>query len=99
TVTYVVPAGFAPAAADHGIINGWTVSISGQTITATRSDTLASGASYPVLTLTVSIAGTVPAGLFTNSVAVSGGGELSTLNNSFADIVTILAGEQIRRRR
>ena len=37
------------------------VSFSGQTITATRTDALASGGSYPALTLTVSVASNAPA--------------------------------------
>ena len=55
TVTDTLPAGLTPTAADSGTINGWSVSTSGQTITATRSDPLAGGASYPALTLTVGV--------------------------------------------
>src|SRR5207245_8255063 len=43
TVTDTLPAGLTPTASDKGTINGWTVSFSGQTITATRSDVLNSG--------------------------------------------------------
>src|SRR6202011_4095562 len=37
TVTDTLPTGLAPTAADSGAVNGWTVSTTGQTITATRS--------------------------------------------------------------
>src|SRR4029077_19147227 len=55
TVTLVdtLPIGLTPTAANTGTINGWSVSFSGQTVTATRSDVLAGGNNYPALTLTV----------------------------------------------
>ena len=37
----------------NGPINGWSVSTNGQTVTATRSDVLASGGSYLALPITV----------------------------------------------
>jgi uncharacterized repeat protein (TIGR01451 family) len=40
TVTDTLPAGLTPTAANTGIVNGWTVTTSGQTITATRADVL-----------------------------------------------------------
>ena len=88
TVTDTLPAGLAPTAADNGTINGWNVTLSGQTITATRSDVLASGASYPDLTLTVSVAGNAPASV-TNTASVAGGGELNTANDTASDPTTI----------
>jgi uncharacterized repeat protein (TIGR01451 family) len=88
TVTDQLPAGLAPTAADNGTINGWTVTIDGQTITATRGDVLASGGSYPVLTLTVSVAASAPASV-TNTATVAGGGESNTGNDSASDPTTI----------
>jgi uncharacterized repeat protein (TIGR01451 family) len=90
TVTDTLPAGLAPTAADNGTINGWTVSFSGQTVTATRSDALAVGANYPALTLTVSVATNAPASV-TNTATVSGGGEVNTANNSAKDVTPITA--------
>jgi hypothetical protein len=88
TVTDTLPTGLSPTAADSGTINGWNVSFSGQTITATRSDALAAGASYPALTLTVSVANNAPSSL-TNAVTVSGGGEVNTANDSASNPTTI----------
>ncbi|HEY1376524.1 MAG TPA: hypothetical protein VGF55_07005, partial [Gemmataceae bacterium] len=88
TVTDTLPAGLSPTAADRGTINGWTVTTSGQTITATRTGVLAAGASYPALTLTVSVAKTAPASV-TNTAAVAGGGEVNTANDTAADVTTI----------
>src|SRR5207244_137299 len=87
TVTDTLPAGLAPTAADNGTINGWTVSFSGQTITATRSDALNNGASYPALTFTVNVASNAPASV-TNTATVAGGGELNTANDSASDPTT-----------
>lgn len=78
TVTDTLPAGLAPTAADNGTINGWTLTTNGQTITATRSDALAPGGSYPALPLTVSVDNNAPSSL-TNTAAVAGGGKLTPL--------------------
>jgi uncharacterized repeat protein (TIGR01451 family) len=84
TVTDTLPSGLTPTPADNGFINGWTVRTSGQTITATRSDALAPGSSYPVLTVTVSVAANAPASV-TNTAAVAGGGEVNTANDTASD--------------
>ena len=73
TVTDPLPTGLSPTAADNGTINGSSVSYVAQTITATRSDVLAAGGSYPDLTLTVAVADNAPASV-TNTATVSGGG-------------------------
>jgi len=63
--------------------NGWTCS----TLTCTRTDALAAGASYPAITLTVSapttaqLDSTASLRNITNSAVVSGGGESNTSNN------------------
>jgi uncharacterized repeat protein (TIGR01451 family) len=88
TVTDTLPAGLAPTAANSGVINGWAVTTSGQTVTATRADVLASGVSYPALTLTVAVAATASASV-TNTAVVSGGGEVNTANNSATDVTAI----------
>ncbi len=88
TVTDTLPTGLAPTAADSGTINGWTVTTNGQTITATRGDVLATGTSYPVLTLTVNVSATAPASV-TNMATVAGGGEVNTANDSASDPTTI----------
>lgn len=86
TVTLIntLPAGLT-ATAFTG--TGWTVNLA--TLTATRSDVLAAGASYPALTLTVNVSPTAPASV-TNSARVSGGGELVTNNNVGSNLTTIL---------
>jgi uncharacterized repeat protein (TIGR01451 family) len=88
TVTDTLPTGLAATAADNGAINGWSVSTNGQTVTATRSDVLAGGSSYPVLTITVSLANNAPPTL-TNTAVVSGGGEVNTANDTATDVTSI----------
>ena len=67
---------------------GWTVNLA--TLTATCSDALAAGASYPALTITVNVAANAPASL-TNTATVSGGGELITSNDTVSDPTTLPA--------
>jgi uncharacterized repeat protein (TIGR01451 family) len=85
TLTDTLPTGLA---AISGVGTGWTVSIAGQIVTATRSDALAGGASYPTLTLTVGVANDAPASIV-NTVNVSGGGEVNSTNNSATDTVAV----------
>ena len=68
---------------------GWSCVLG--TLTCTRSDALANGASYPAITLTVDVSQTAPASV-TNSVAVSGGGQTNTANDTATDPTTINAG-------
>ncbi|MDQ2975271.1 MAG: hypothetical protein M3R69_07655, partial [Acidobacteriota bacterium] len=60
------------------------------TLTCTRSDVLAAGASYSPITLTVTVANNAPASV-TNSATVSGGGESNAANNTANDPTTINA--------
>jgi len=67
---------------------GWTCTLA--TRTCTRSDALAPSASYPVITVTVSVASNAPSTL-TNSATVSGGGETNVSNDTGNDIVAAAA--------
>jgi len=83
SVTDTLPAGLTATAISG---TGWSCALG--TLTCTRSDALAAGASYPVITLTVDVANNAASSV-TNSVAVSGGGELITTNNSATDPTTV----------
>jgi uncharacterized repeat protein (TIGR01451 family) len=87
TVTDTLPAGLTPTA-PNGVVGGWSCSISGQTLTCTRSDVLASAASYPAITLTVNVANNAAASM-TNTATVSGGGEVNTANDTSSDPTTV----------
>jgi uncharacterized repeat protein (TIGR01451 family)/fimbrial isopeptide formation D2 family protein len=85
TVTDTLPTGLTFVS---GTAAPWSCSAIGQVVTCTRSDSLAALSSYPALTLNVNVAANAPTSV-TNSVAVSGGGEIITNNNSATDPTTI----------
>jgi uncharacterized repeat protein (TIGR01451 family) len=71
---------------------GWSCNISStpaNSVSCFRVDALAPGASYPALTLTVSVNGGGPS--VTNTVTVDGGGEINTSNDSASDLTHIIA--------
>ena len=68
--------------------SGWTTNLT--TLTATRSNALAAGASYPALTLTVSVASNAPPTV-TNTATVAGGGERNTANDTAGDPTAVIA--------
>jgi uncharacterized repeat protein (TIGR01451 family) len=65
---------------------GWTCVLA--SFSCTRSNALAAAASYPTITVTVTVANNAPASL-TNSVTVSGGNEANTSNDTATDPTTI----------
>ena len=71
---------------------GWTCDLGA--LTCTRGDSLAGFASYPVITLTVTVTVGAPGGV-TNTVAVSGGGETNLANNTSRDFTTTFTKSQI----
>jgi len=82
TVTDVLPAGLTATAISG---TGWTCT---QTAgPCTRSDPLAPGASYPVITLTVSVDPNPPTTLV-NVVTVGGGGDVNGANNAAQNVVS-----------
>jgi len=85
TVTDTLPTGLT-ATSFSG--TGWTTDLA--SLTATRTDALAAGSSYPPLTLTVTVAANAPASLV-NTVQVSASGDLASANNSATDTTTILS--------
>jgi hypothetical protein len=60
----------------------------GQTVSCSRSDALAAGASYENITVTVNVAANAPSTV-TNSATVSGGGDTTPGNNTATDPTTI----------
>ena len=66
--------------------SGWTCVLG--TLTCTRSDALAAGASYAAITLTVNVGNSLT-GLITNTATVSGGGETNTANDTARDVAAV----------
>jgi uncharacterized repeat protein (TIGR01451 family) len=84
TVTDTLPAGLAYVGYTG---TGWTCSNAGQTVTCTRTDILASGASEPAITITVSASS---AGSLTNTATVSSGAfDNVSSNNTASNTVTV----------
>jgi LPXTG-site transpeptidase (sortase) family protein len=88
TVTDVLPAGLTPTAAAG---SGWTCPApSGQTVTCSRSDVLAAGASYLPIMVTVTVLSTSASAL-TNVATASGGGETNVANDTASDPTNIIS--------
>jgi uncharacterized repeat protein (TIGR01451 family) len=85
TVTDALPSGLTATGLSG---SGWSCTLS--TLTCTRNDALASGGSYPAITLTASVAANAPSSI-TNTATVSGGGEVNTSNNTATDPTTVTA--------
>src|SRR6202521_3161165 len=92
TVTDTLPAGLTPTAAAG---TGWTCPAPvGQTVTCTRADALAGGASYPPITVTVTVLQSAPNSV-TNQASVSGGGQSNTPNATASDPTNIVSQADI----
>jgi hypothetical protein len=79
SVTEMLPSGMTLGSISG---TGWTC----PNATCTRSDALAAGSSYPPLTVTANVGGSVPLQM-TNEVVVSGGGSLASGGEDFTLIV------------
>jgi hypothetical protein len=83
TVTDTLPSGLTATAISG---TGWSCTLG--TLTCTRSDALAAGSSYPVISLAVNVANNAAASV-TNMATVSGGGETNTANDTANDATTV----------
>ncbi|HEV7893544.1 MAG TPA: hypothetical protein VGP08_23220 [Pyrinomonadaceae bacterium] len=91
TVSDTLPAGLTPSTQSG---TGWTCGAAGQTITCTRSDALAAGASYPAITVVVNVSQTAASSV-TNTAAVSGGGQTNTSNDSSSDPTNVVSSSDL----
>lgn len=85
TVEDTVPTGLS---ATGFVGDGWSCKIGIGAPNCSRSDVLAAGAAYPVITLTVNVGNSAQSSV-TNVVVVSGGGETNTGNDTDSDLTTI----------
>ncbi len=76
TIVDMLPSGLTATAISG---SGWTCTLNN--LTCTRSDSLGPNASYPVIGLTVNVAANAPSSV-TNTVTVSGGGEIITTDDT-----------------
>jgi len=85
TVNDTLPLGLIPTSASG---TGWTCTVSGQTESCTRADSLAALGSYPAITVNASVAQSAPATV-TNTAVVGGGGEANLLNDTATDTANV----------
>jgi uncharacterized repeat protein (TIGR01451 family) len=90
SVADVLPTGLTATAISG---SGWAGNLG--TLTCTRSDALAPGASYPPINITVSVAIDAQASV-TNTATVSGGGEDNLANNTASDLTSIILLEPVQ---
>ncbi len=88
TLIDTVPTGIIPTAASG---TGWTCTVSGQTVNCTRANSLAPGASFEPVTLTVDVAENLPASVV-NTAIIAGGGDVLSGDNVAQDITAITSG-------
>ncbi|HTZ82872.1 MAG TPA: C25 family cysteine peptidase [Candidatus Acidoferrales bacterium] len=87
TMNDTLPTGLTPTTATG---TGWSCTVSGQTVSCTRSDSLAVGASYPSITLNATVLQTAPATV-TNTAVIAGGGEANLLNDIATDVANVVS--------
>jgi uncharacterized repeat protein (TIGR01451 family) len=85
TVNDTLPLGITPTSATG---TGWTCSVSGQTLSCVRSDSLAASSSYPSITLNATVSQSAPVTV-TNTAEVGGGNEANLLNDLATDIANV----------
>jgi uncharacterized repeat protein (TIGR01451 family) len=82
-----LPLGITPTGAAG---TGWACSVSGQTVSCTRSDALTALGTYPSITLSAIVSQSAPATL-TNIATVAGGSEANLLNDTATDIANVVS--------
>jgi uncharacterized repeat protein (TIGR01451 family) len=88
TVTITIDPGLTPTTANGA---GWTCGIAGQTVTCTRSDSLAAHQSYAGISIGATAIASGPTLLSDNTATVGGGGDINAANNTATDAVGITA--------
>ncbi len=68
----------------------WACSVSAQTVSCTRSDSLLANSSYPPITLNVNVSQSAPATV-TNTAVIGGGGEANLLNDTATDSANVVS--------
>ena len=91
TVNDTLPFGITPTSASG---TNWTCTVTGQTVSCTRSDSLAVGGSYQSITVNANVSQSAPATL-TNTATVSGGGDVTPLNDTSTDVATVISSADL----
>ena len=85
TMNDTLPLGLTPTSASGTL---WTCSVSAQTVSCTRTDSLLANSSYPSIALNVNVSQSAPATV-TNTAVIGGGGEANLLNDTATDTANV----------
>jgi len=91
TLNDTLPIGVTPISATGA---GWACSVSGQTLTCVRSDSLSAAGTYPAISVNVNVLQSAPATV-TNIATISGGSEANLLNDLATDTAIIASSADI----
>ena len=91
TINDTLPTGLTPTGGSGA---GWACSVSGQTVSCTRSDVLGPASSYASITLNAAVSQSAPATV-TNTAVVSGGGELNLTNDTATDVAQVVSSADL----
>jgi uncharacterized repeat protein (TIGR01451 family) len=87
TMNDTLPLGLTPTSASGTL---WACSVSAQTVSCTRSDSLLANSSYAPITLNVNVSQSAPATV-TNTAVIGGGGEANLLNDTASDTANVVS--------
>ncbi len=87
TMNDTLPLGLTPTNASGTL---WVCSVSAQTASCTRSDSLLANSSYAPITVNVGVSQSAPATV-TNIAVVGGGGEANVLNDTATDTANVIS--------
>lgn len=90
TVTDTLPAGLTYASASG---SGWSCAAAGQLVTCTSSNTVASGANLPAITLNVNVAANAAASISNTATVSNANYNYNTSNDSSTDPTTIIRSD------
>jgi uncharacterized repeat protein (TIGR01451 family) len=91
TINDTLPLGVTPTSASGP--TGWSCSVSGQTVSCTTSNALATGNNYTV-TVSANVTQSAPATI-TNTGVIGGGGDISPMNDTATDIASVVSSADL----
>ncbi len=91
TMNDTLPIGLTPTGASG---TGWSCSISGQTVSCVRADSLPVASSYASITLNATVLQSAPATV-TNTATIAGGNDANLLNNVATDVALVVSSADL----
>jgi len=91
TINDTLPFGLTPTSA---IGTGWSCSVSSQTLSCVRGDSVAGNSAYPSITINANVSQSAPATV-TNTAIVAGGGEINLANDTATDVASVVSNADL----